>query len=69
MRLAHVELGFALSTIRETAALEMPTEGIVEGDCKMLVRYTPLGVAIGIVPWNYPVLLFCAKLVPLCSER
>lgn len=50
--------------MRSTAALELPTEEIVEGDRKIVVRYTPLGLAVGIVPWNYPVLLACAKIAP-----
>lgn len=29
---------------------------------KIIGRYTPIGVAGGIVPWNYPVLLACGKI-------
>jgi len=31
---------------------------------KVISRYTPLGVAVGIVPWNFPVQLACGKLAP-----
>ena len=33
-------------------------------DKKIIVRYTPLGVAVGIVPWNFPVQLSLLKVVP-----
>lgn len=47
------------------ANLELPTEEIVnEAERQILVRYTPLGVTVGIVPWNYPVLLCCSKIAP-----
>ena len=56
---------FAVQIMRTMASLELPTEEIVnESDRKVLVRYTPLGVTVGIVPWNYPVLLCCAKIAP-----
>lgn len=31
---------------------------------KVFTRYSPLGVAVGIVPWNYPVYLAIGKLAP-----
>lgn len=31
---------------------------------KIVCRYTPLGVSVGIIPWNYPFALACAKLGP-----
>lgn len=29
---------------------------------QVVLRYTPLGVAVAIVPWNYPVMLACGKI-------
>lgn len=46
------------------ANLELPEERIVETDREIVNRYTPLGVAVGIVPWNYPILLAAGKLAP-----
>jgi hypothetical protein len=32
---------------------------------KLLLRYTPLGVAVRIGPWNYPIPLACGTIAPL----
>ncbi|KEF62465.1 NAD-dependent aldehyde dehydrogenase [Exophiala aquamarina CBS 119918] len=62
---AHFEMDFALSIIRTMAGLELPTEEIVDEESrKIIVRYTPLGTTVGIVPWNYPVLLCVSKIAP-----
>jgi acyl-CoA reductase-like NAD-dependent aldehyde dehydrogenase len=39
---------------------------IIEEDDKKLIitRYTSLGVAVGIVPWNFPIHIACAKIIP-----
>lgn len=29
-----------------------------------IVRHVPLGVVVGIVPWNFPILLACTKIAP-----
>lgn len=58
-------MDFTLQIIRAIASFELPTEEIVdEAERKILVRYTPLGVTVGIVPWNYPILLCCSKIAP-----
>ncbi|OAL27793.1 hypothetical protein AYO20_09646 [Fonsecaea nubica] len=65
LHFAYFEMDFTLQIIRTMAGLELPTEEIVdEADRKIVVRYTPLGVTVGIVPWNYPVLLCCSKVAP-----
>ncbi|EXJ59878.1 NAD-dependent aldehyde dehydrogenase [Cladophialophora yegresii CBS 114405] len=65
LHFAYFELDFTLQIIRTMASLELPTEEIVdEAERKILVRYTPLGVTVGIAPWNYPVLLCCSKIAP-----
>ena len=62
---AEFEMTFTLQIMRTMAGLELPTEDVVdEAERKIQVRYTPLGLAVGIVPWNYPVLLCCAKIAP-----
>lgn len=56
---------FAASVIRTAASFDLPDEEVVdEADRKIRVRYTPLGVTVGIVPWNYPVLLCVSKVSP-----
>lgn len=59
-----MELDLTLHWMKTIANLELPEERIVEGDREILVRYTPLGVTVGIVPWNYPILLAAAKIAP-----
>lgn len=62
---ANMEIGFTVKIIQTLAGLELPTEEIInEDDRKVLVKYTPLGLTVGIVPWNYPILLCCAKIAP-----
>jgi acyl-CoA reductase-like NAD-dependent aldehyde dehydrogenase len=47
------------------ADIELKDEIIEEDDEKLIVaRYTPLGVAVGIVPWNFPIHISCAKMIP-----
>ncbi|KAI0512624.1 aldehyde dehydrogenase [Xylaria bambusicola] len=46
---------------------ELPQPGdIIESseDRHVVERYTPIGVAVGIVPWNGPVVLACGKIAP-----
>ena len=57
-------MDYTLHWIRTLAALELPEEVLEEGEKQIVVRYTPLGVTVGIVPWNYPVLLACGKIAP-----
>jgi acyl-CoA reductase-like NAD-dependent aldehyde dehydrogenase len=46
------------------AKLELPEEHIVKGDKEIVTRYVPLGVSVGLIPWNYPVLLAVGKITP-----
>merc|ERR1712000_297193 len=51
--------------MRSLAKIELKEE-IVEEDAQkqVIVRYTPLGVTVGIVPWNFPIHLACGKIAP-----
>jgi acyl-CoA reductase-like NAD-dependent aldehyde dehydrogenase len=62
---AEQEIDFAAAWLAGTASLDLPTE-IVEDTPEKLVKtyYTPLGVVVGIVPWNFPVMLLCGKIAP-----
>ncbi|KAI4129423.1 MAG: hypothetical protein LQ338_002263 [Usnochroma carphineum] len=63
------EIGMATTWLRAFSTMKLP-EDIIEDneDRQVIVRYTPLGVACGIVPWNYPILLMIGKVAPaLCT--
>ncbi|KAI7968782.1 hypothetical protein EIK77_002778 [Talaromyces pinophilus] len=44
--------------------LDLPTSKIEEEDKTIVTRYTPLGVAVAIIPWNYPIFLATGKIAP-----
>lgn len=51
--------------LRSHADIDLKEEIIKEDDQKqVIIRYTPLGVAVGIVPWNFPIQLACSKIAP-----
>ena len=51
--------------MRSLAKLELKDEVVEENESKqVIVRYTPLGVTVGIVPWNFPVHLAAGKIAP-----
>ncbi|XDG03218.1 hypothetical protein ABKA04_002833 [Annulohypoxylon sp. FPYF3050] len=61
---SQIELWLTLTFLRGIPDLDMPEEVIEDSDkCKVITRYLPLGVAAGIVPWNYPIFLACKKIV------
>lgn len=64
MQFAKFEIDYSLQILRGIAKLELPSQKIEEEKRTMLVRYTPLGVVCGIVPWNYPILLAIGKIAP-----
>jgi len=59
-----VELDLSVQWLRTIARLTLPEESTIEGDKEIVVRYTPLGVTVGIVPWNFPILLAAGKIAP-----
>jgi len=57
-------IGAALSFLFN-ASLELPNELVQDDDnVRIEVRARPLGVVAAITPWNYPVLIACAKIGP-----
>ena len=54
----------AIGWIKATADYEL-TEQVNREDesMKVIIRYTPLGVSVGIVPWNFPIALASIKIV------
>ena len=44
--------------------LEIPEERVEDDEKVLVTRYTPLGVVGAICPWNFPIALALAKVVP-----
>jgi acyl-CoA reductase-like NAD-dependent aldehyde dehydrogenase len=62
---AEWEIFGSVAWLREIAKQSVPDEVVEESDERRVVtRFTPLGVAGGIVPWNFPVLLAIWKIAP-----
>lgn len=62
---AKAEVAAGVQWIRTLSSFEIPEEVVEEDDSKqIIVRYTPLGVAVGIVPWNFPIHLALGKITP-----
>ncbi|KAJ8127560.1 hypothetical protein O1611_g6075 [Lasiodiplodia mahajangana] len=62
---AENEIALSVQWLREFC--NMPSPGAVIEDTKdrrVVTRYTPLGVVVGIVPWNFSIQLACAKIAP-----
>jgi len=59
------EVGAGVMWLRELSKFELKEQVVKEDEEKQtIVRYTPLGVCVGIVPWNFPIHLMCGKLGP-----
>jgi succinate-semialdehyde dehydrogenase/glutarate-semialdehyde dehydrogenase len=62
------EIAFGIEVLRYYAEQGRRVEGSVRpsarGDVRNLVGYAPVGVVAAIVPWNYPVDLYCWKVAP-----
>ncbi|KAJ3565981.1 hypothetical protein NPX13_g7302 [Xylaria arbuscula] len=62
---AHHEITTSVQWLRGFCNLSPPGTVIEDTEaCKITTRYTPLGVVVGIVPWNFSIQLACAKIAP-----
>lgn len=65
IQFAVQEVQVGVLWMRELAKIQLQEEIIEENaEKQVLVRYTPLGVSVGIVPWNFPIHLACGKIAP-----
>ena len=63
--MAEWEILGSVAWLREIAKQELADEVIEDTpERRVVTRFTPLGVAGGIVPWNFPVLLAVWKIAP-----
>ncbi|GAC1377453.1 MAG: aldehyde dehydrogenase [Ktedonobacteraceae bacterium] len=60
--LSAVALLHAYADLVERHRFEEPRQGLRGG--RVLVQKVPVGVSVGIVPWNVPLFLACMKLAP-----
>ncbi|KAI1333115.1 aldehyde dehydrogenase-like protein [Xylariaceae sp. FL0255] len=60
---ARGEVYLSAQFLRGTSSLELSEQVVDRSDKREVVkRYTPLGVAVVIVPWNYPIFLACQRI-------
>ncbi|KAM5347645.1 hypothetical protein ACJ41O_007469 [Fusarium nematophilum] len=65
LQLATMEIDASIQFLKGYSQLPDPEEVIEDKPGRRVVtKYVPLGVAVGIVPWNFPVSLAIAKLGP-----
>ena len=63
--LAQDEFNRTIRMLKTTLDLKLEEEVVEDGlDKKAVVRYVPIGVTCGLVPWNYPLLLATGKIAP-----
>lgn len=59
------EVEMAAAWLKAISQLKLEDDVIEETEDRTIInRHVPVGVACGIVPWNYPVLLACGKMAP-----
>ncbi|KAF2089905.1 aldehyde dehydrogenase [Saccharata proteae CBS 121410] len=63
--MANMEVDGSIAFLRAFSKMNVGEEVVAEDDeKKTIVRYTPLGVCVGIVPWNFPITLSTGKIGP-----
>ncbi|KAI0195319.1 aldehyde dehydrogenase [Xylaria flabelliformis] len=62
---AEFEVHWGVEWLRDFCKLSLPDKEI-NADCgrQVIERYVPVGVGVGIIPWNGPVILACGKIAP-----
>ncbi|EGU75677.1 hypothetical protein FOXB_13826 [Fusarium oxysporum f. sp. conglutinans Fo5176] len=62
---AGVEMFFVMQNLRTVPTMRLKEEKPEDNDDRTaIVRYVPLGVGVGIVPWNFPMVLGVGKAIP-----
>ncbi|KAG5300614.1 aldehyde dehydrogenase [Histoplasma ohiense] len=62
---AAADIQSGIASVKATANFELKDEVLENNeDREVILRYTPLGVVVGIVPWNFPVMLCLIKIAP-----
>jgi aldehyde dehydrogenase (NAD+) len=65
---AQGEISYTAIFLRYFAAMELPIEVVQDDDeLRVEVHHKPLGVVVGIAPWNFPVLIAMNKVGPALS--
>ncbi|PMD32632.1 aldehyde dehydrogenase [Hyaloscypha variabilis F] len=65
LAVAESEVDNAARWLTGTAELDIPVETVVETPTSLIkTKYVPLGVVVGIVPWNFPLMLLTGKVGP-----
>lgn len=63
--MARTEISTCVQYLREFCQLSLPSEVIEDTEeRKVVTRYVPVGVVVGIAPWNFPVQVSCMKMTP-----
>ncbi|KAI8944203.1 aldehyde dehydrogenase [Xylaria longipes] len=62
---AIYDVTWGVEWLRDFCKLSLPDK-ITEASCgrHVVERYIPIGVTVGIIPWNGPVILTCGKIAP-----
>ena len=62
---AQAEIAYTTIFLRHFGGMELPVEiAQDDADLRVEVHYKPLGVVVGIAPWNFPVLIAMNKVGP-----
>lgn len=65
LREATEEVAYTVGLFRAIPNLDLPGEQILDDGERRIIQYrTPLGVVAAIGPWNQPLLLLAAKIIP-----